>query len=116
VANRRRIQIGRGLSLTAAELTIEGQPITLLVPSDAVVSWTAPTLNTDGSALTGDDAIDRYRISWYVDDVFVNSQLEDASPALISDLAPGTYLFYVTAIAVDGEESDPWYVGSKVIS
>jgi hypothetical protein len=90
-------------------------PVVVALTS-ALVTWTAPTTNTDDSSLAGDNVIDHYRVSWYADDVFVNSQLEDASPATVSDLAPGTYLFYVTAIATDGEESDPWYVGSKVIS
>ncbi len=81
-----------------------------------LVSWTAPTTNTDGSALTGDDAIAEYRVAWYLDDYFVNSARYSASPAQVSDLAPGDYDFYVTAIAVDGEESDPWFVGSKTVS
>lgn len=89
-----------------------GWPVT----EGVTVTWTAPTTNTDGSALTGDDAIAEYRVSWYTDGYFVNSSRHSASPALISDLAPGDYDFYVTAIAVDGEESDPWLVGSKTVS
>jgi hypothetical protein len=103
-----------GLTYNPATKILSGIPVALL--GTATVSWVAPTTNTDGSPLTGGDAIDHYRVSWYVDDVFVNSQIETASPATINDLAPGEYSFYVTAVAVDGEESDPVLVGTKTIT
>jgi hypothetical protein len=84
----------------------------------ATVSWTAPTTNTDGSAIpsSGDNAIAEYRVSWYKDGYFVNSARYASSPAAIYGLSPGTYSFYVTTIANDGEESDPYLVGTKVVS
>lgn len=81
-----------------------------------VVTWTAPTTNTDDSELTGDDVIDRYRVSWYKDDIFANAQIAYGTTTRVFGLPPGDYDFYVTAIARDGEESDPWLVGSKTVS
>ena len=94
-------------------------PIVWVAPEvAATVSWTAPTQNTDGSALTGDDAITAFRVSWYKDDIFVNSARASsgATSLIVSDLPAGTYKFYVTTIAVDNEESDPLYAGQKVIA
>ena len=86
-------------------------------PYAAVLTWDAPTTNTDGSALTGDDAIADYRVAWREGGIFINSaRVGSPTTALNIDVLPaGTLDFDVTAIAVDGEESDPWYIGQKVI-
>jgi hypothetical protein len=102
-------------SVMGAYITGNEQIGATFVPN-ITVYWTAPTTNTDGSALTGGNAISTYRVSWYKDGYFVNSVRSATSPATITGLSPGTYSFYVTAIAVDNEESDPYLVGTKVVS
>jgi hypothetical protein len=92
-----------------------GSP-TVLPVVGATVSWAPPTANTDGSPLVGDNAISHYRLSWYSNSIFVNSLITVNTTVTLTDLAPGTYTFTVTAVAVDGEESAPYAVpGSKVI-
>ena len=81
-------------------------------PAGVTISWSAPTANTDGSPLTGGNAIARYRVEWgtvnagefgyIIDSEIVNSP---ATRLTLTDLAPGDYAFRVVAIAVDGEES-----------
>jgi predicted phage tail protein len=81
------------------------------------VSWSAPTTNTDGSPLTGSNAISHYRLAWYSGGAFVNSLITTNTTATVTGLAPGTYTFTVTTVAVDGEESAPYQIpGSKVIA
>lgn len=91
--------------------------------TSAALSWTAPTTNTDGSALTGDDAVSYYRVDWGTVisgafGVFINSKRVNAptTSTTITGLSPGTYAFRVTAVAVDGEESEPLFLGTKVIA
>jgi hypothetical protein len=92
-------------------------------PADApsaVITWTAPTLNSDGTTIpeTGDDALDEYRVAWYRSGYFVNATRVEHPTTTVSlyDLAPGSYEFFVTSITVDGDESNPVSVGTKVIS
>ena len=90
-----------------------------VTPTYAVsLSWTAPTTNTDGSSLTGDDAIADYRVLWYEGGIFVNAaRVGSATAALNIDVLPaGTFDFYVVTIAADGEESDPYHIGQKVVA
>ena len=83
-------------------------------PAGVTISWSAPTANTDGSPLTGGNAIARYRVEWGTVNAgefgdIINSQIVN-SPATrltLTDLAPGDYAFRVVAIAVDGDESAP---------
>jgi predicted phage tail protein len=128
MARRTKPQPPRILALAAASLTARGADVGLnyrmvLGPQtvSAVLSWNAPTTNTDDSALTGDDAIDRYRVEWgtVIDNgfgYFINSATTSATSLTLTDLPPGDYAFRVTAIAVDGEESDPYFIGTKTIT
>jgi len=89
----------------------------------AHVAWIAPTTNTDGSALTGGDAIARYRLEWGtviggVFGVFINAVSVSAGQTSYTfwDLPAGTYAFQVTTIAVDGEESVPTFLGTETVA
>ena len=84
------------------------------------MSWTAPTTNTDNSELTGDDAINYYRVEWGTAisgafGIFINSARATTTNYTVTGLPAGTYAFRVTAVAIDGEESVPLFLGTKVV-
>jgi hypothetical protein len=92
-------------------------------PADApsaVITWTAPTLNSDGTTIpsSGDDALYQYRVAWYRSGYFVNSDRVYHPTVTLSvyDLPAGSYEFFVTSITVDGDEGMPVSVGTKVIT
>lgn len=92
-------------------------------PAGVTISWSAPTANTDGSPLAGGDAIARYRVEWGTVNAgefgyFINSETVNspATSLTLEDLAPGDYAFRVVAIAVDGEESAPAFIGARTIT
>lgn len=70
------------------------------------VSWTAPTENEDGSALTD---LSGYRIYYGTASLEYGSELaiQDAgiTTAVIENLSPGTWYFAATALSADGLES-----------
>ena len=92
-------------------------------PAGVTIFWSAPTANTDGSPLAGGDAIARYRVEWGTVNAsefgyFINSEVVNspATSLTLTDLAPGDYAFRVVAIAVDGEESAPAFIGTRTIT
>ena len=72
----------------------------------ATLSWTPPTQNTDGSALTN---LAGYRILYGAAPSSLNQTVEIANPGLttyvIENLSPGTYYFAVRAYSSAGGES-----------
>ncbi len=72
----------------------------------ATLSWTAPTENEDGSALTD---LGGYRIYYGTASREYSSKLaiQDAgiTTAVIENLSPGTWYFAATALSADGVES-----------
>lgn len=86
------------------------------VVSEASLSWTPPTQNTDGSALTN---LAGYRISYGASATAMTQTVQIASAGAssytISNLAPGTYYFAVRAYNSAGTESANSNVGSKVV-
>ena len=84
----------------------------------ASLSWTAPTQNTDGSALTA-SSLAGYRVyhgtsASALNDVYTVAGVT-TSTYTVSQLASGTHYFAVSAVTVTGFESDLSGVGSKVI-
>ena len=83
----------------------------------ATVNWTAPTTNTDGSALTN---LASFRI-YYGTSASSLSQKSDVTDntrrsATISPLTPGTWYFAVRAVNTSGTESDSSNVTSKAVA
>ena len=71
----------------------------------ALIVWSAPSENTDGSSLADLDGYNIYYgtspgdYSWVIE-LGVEPEVE------LPDLDPGTYYFAVTAVAHDGRESE----------
>ena len=82
----------------------------------ATLSWTPPTQNTDGSALTN---LAGYRIHYGTSPTALVQTVQIASAGasgyVISDLSPGTWYFAVRAYSSAGSESANTNDGSKVV-
>jgi hypothetical protein len=74
----------------------------------AVLDWTAPTENTDGSALTD---LAGYKVYYGTSASNLSESVKVANPGLtsytISNLTPGKWYFAVTSISTGGVESAP---------
>ncbi len=83
----------------------------------ATVSWTSPTQNTDGSALTN---LAGYRILYGTSSNNLNQSVQVSNAGLgsyvVEDLTQGTWYFIVKAYTSTGIESDASNVASKTIS
>lgn len=86
------------------------------VAGSATLSWTPPTQNLDGTALTN---LAGYRISYGASAAALIQTVQVAVPGAtaytISALAPGTYYFTVRAYTSNGTESSQSNVASRVI-
>jgi len=91
-------------SASLGPFTISVDAVTL---GSATLSWTPPTQNTDGTALTN---LAGYRIYWgTTSGSYPNSVMIDqpgVTTYVVENLVPGTYEFVSTAINADGVESD----------
>ena len=81
------------------------------------MSWTAPTTNTDGSALTD---LAGYRVVYGRAPTRSTSRLPVNNPGLTSytvdNLSQGTWYFAVVAVNTAGIESDLSNVATKTIN
>lgn len=82
----------------------------------ALLSWTPPTLNTDGTSLTN---MAGYRISYGTSSTALTQSVQVANPGAssytISNLAPGTYYFTVRVYTTNGTESAQSNIATKVV-
>lgn len=82
----------------------------------AVLSWSAPTSNTDGTALTN---LAGYRIAYGTSANALTQTIQVSNPSVtnysIDNLSPGTYYFSVRAYTSNGTESANSNVYSKVV-
>jgi hypothetical protein len=82
----------------------------------ATVSWTAPTLNTNGSSLTN---LAGYTISYGTNSSNLSTEVKvsnsTVSSYVIDNLPAGTYYFGVTAYSASGETSTVSSIVSKTI-
>ncbi len=109
------------VSVSDGSLSSALQPFAITVTETAsgtvTLSWTAPTLNEDGSPLTG---LSGYRIYYglsqgnYPNQVLVNNP--GITTYVIDNLNPNTYYFVSTAINSLGIESNVSNVASKTIN
>lgn len=89
------------VSLTSFSIAVVGT-----ATGQASLSWTPPTQNTDGSALT---TLTGYTVYWgsshgnYTNSVQLNNA--GLSSYVVTQLTPGTWYFVVTALSADGESA-----------
>ena len=89
--------------------------MTTVTIRSAVLSWTAPTLNVDGSALTN---LSGYKVYWgnasrnYTLSASVTGA---ATTTYTTSLAPGTWYFAITALDSTGTESSKSNEVSKTV-
>jgi hypothetical protein len=101
-----------------ASASLPAFSITVAQPTNgsATVSWTAPTQNTDGSALTN---LAGFRIVYGASASALNQTVELSNPSLstytISGLTSGTWYFAVKAYNTVGGESAQSSTASKTI-
>lgn len=110
------------LTCKAADIASPGgpqppvQPPPAPVAGQAQISWTAPTANTDGSALQD---LAGFRISYGTSATALTQTIQIADPGAkmfaIKDLASGTYFLSVRAFNAGGNESAMSSVVSKVV-
>lgn len=89
---------------------------TTIAPRAATLSWTPPTQNTDGTALTN---LAGYRIHYGTSPTVLTQAIQIANPGAsgytVTNLAPGTYYFAVRAYTSGGAESATSNTVSKAI-
>jgi hypothetical protein len=103
-------------SKASAALPAFSIAVTQVSVGAATLSWTPPTQNTDGSALTN---LAGYRLYYGLSAGSLNQTIEIANPGVttyvIENLSPGTYFFAVRAYSSAGGESVNSNVASKVV-
>jgi hypothetical protein len=90
--------------------------VTQVANGSATLSWSAPTQNTDGSALTN---LAGFNIYYGTSATNLNQGVQIANPGLttyaLGNLAPGTWYFAVNAYTAAGAESAISSIASKTI-
>jgi hypothetical protein len=102
---------------TLAPFTISvATPVVVQPNGSAVLTWTAPTLNTDGTPLTN---LAGYKVLYGMAPAQLGSSLQvpgaGSTTVSIEGLAPGTYYFSVEAYTTNGVASAPTPTVSKSI-
>lgn len=109
------------LSVSDGSLSAELQPFAITVtetaPGTATLSWTAPTLNEDGSPLTN---LSGFKIYYGISQGNYSNQILVDNPGIttyvVDNLNPNTYYFVSTAINSAGIESNVSNVASKTVN
>jgi hypothetical protein len=100
----------------SASLATFSITVNQLSTGSATVRWTAPTENTDGTALTN---LAGFRIYFGTSSNSLTQTVQVANPAVmthtIGNLSPATWYFSVTAYSTNGAESTRTGVQSKTI-
>lgn len=98
-------------ALAAFAITVAAPP-----PTSLTLDWNAPTLNTNGTALTD---LSGYTINYGTSASALTQSVSVTDPAAtsytVTGLTTGTWYFTVTAIASDGTQSAPSSVVSATI-
>ncbi|HSY07427.1 MAG TPA: putative Ig domain-containing protein [Steroidobacteraceae bacterium] len=108
------ISVSDGTS--SASLASFSITVTQATSGSATVNWSAPTQNTNGSALTN---LAGFNIYYGTSAGNLNQSVQIANPGLVtyvlSDLAAGTWYFSVNAYSTTGAESVVSNIASKTI-
>jgi hypothetical protein len=108
------IRVSDGKTTTA--LPAFSISVVAVASGSATLSWTPPTRNTDGTALTD---LRGYKVYWgpaagsYTNSVTLSNA--GLTSYVVSNLVPGTYYFVVTAVNSKGAESVFSNAASKTI-
>ena len=105
-------------SLPAFSITVTAAAVTTTpTTGTATVSWTPPTENTNGTALTN---LAGFKVYYGTSSSSLNQVVQVANAGatnyVLSGLASGTWYFAVTSYTSDGEESALSTTSSKTIS
>jgi hypothetical protein len=110
-----------GISVSDGELSASlprfAVEVTQVALGSAMLSWTPPTQNTDGSTLMD---LDAYKIYYgtspgsYPNQIYIDN--EGLSSYVVEDLVPDTYYFVATAINSAGVESSFSNMASKTVT
>ena len=110
-----RIDVSDGTA--SASLPEFSVSVTQVAVGSATITWTAPTQNTDGSALID---LDAYMIYYGVSEGTYPNQVRVDNPGLtsyvIENLPPDTYFFVATSINTNGVESTFSNVAMKTVT
>lgn len=94
----------------------ESEPQTQVCPGVAILSWTAPTRNTDGSILTN---LSGHRIHYGRSPTELTNPVQVSNPALsryvLENLTGGIWFFGVRALSASGAESDLSPIAQKSV-
>jgi Putative Ig domain len=101
-------------SLPTFGISVQAAPVTVS-STTATVSWTPPTLNTDGTTLTD---LAGYHLYYGTSESNLDQVVDITNPGLatyvLSSLSPATWYFAITAFNSEGAESDRSPVASIV--
>jgi hypothetical protein len=113
LANAENVVLG---SPTSAIVTINGDASAPAPTGDATLSWSRPTLDTNGTPISN---LAGYKIYYGKSSGALTSVIQVANPATveyeISSLGAGTWYFAVSAYNSESMESERSAVGSKTI-
>jgi hypothetical protein len=109
------IQISVSNGTTTTNLAVFTIQVVAMTTSSAMLSWTPPTQNSDGSALTD---LAGYRVYWgTTQGSYTNNEPvgNNVTTHMVSNLTPATWYFTVTALNAQGVESAFSNVAQKIV-
>ena len=117
VGTYRNIQVAVSDGSTVVYMPSFSVDVTQTGTGSATISWTAPTQNTDGSALTD---LAAYKIYYGVNKDDYTNQVRINNPGIttyvVDNLTPATYFFVSTSINSNGVESEFSNVARKTVN
>jgi hypothetical protein len=103
-------------ALPAFNITVQPAPVTSVVAGTAILSWSPPTKNTDGSPLTN---LAGYVVRYGASSTALNNKISVASASAtgveITNLSPGNWDFAVSAINTANVEGQFSGIAGKTI-
>jgi hypothetical protein len=106
----------RSAALPAFNITVQPAPVTSVVAGTAILSWSPPTKNTDGTPLTN---LAGYVVRYGTSSTALNNKISVASASAtgveITNLSPGNWDFAVSAINTANVESQFSAIAGKTI-